>query len=388
MNILEEARAIKEDMIRNRRALHVIPEIGLKLPKTVAYVASELDKLGIRYEIKEDISCIFAWIGEKPEEEGRKCILLRADMDALAVLDQTGEPFAVCEGRMHACGHDLHTSSLLGAARLLKAHESELNATVKLLFQAGEETFNGFESAIKAGVLENPVPDVAYTSHVFAMYPMNQVIYNKAIMSAFYGFEITLTGIGGHGSAPELCVSPINAAVQVYLALQSLIAREAPASEEVALTIGQFTAGEAANIIPATATLKGTLRAFNEDIRQEMIKRINEIVPAVAAAYRCTCDIKVLGDCPAVVNDPDFMQYCLDTIRDAGISDDLKEDHVMVSEDFALAAARIPSCYVIVGACPADTARGLGQHNPAVRFNEDALVNAAASYAAIALNYR
>ncbi len=388
MNIREEAAGIIDYMVKIRRDLHQIPEIGLKLPKTVEYVAKELEKLGIEYEIKEDISCIFALIGQNnPGASEKKCILLRADMDALDIVEKSGESFACTDGRMHACGHDLHAAGLLGAAKILKAHEHELNCVVKLLFQSSEETFEGAKAAIEAGVLENPVPAAAYGAHVFAAGPLNAIGYGQVPMGAVYGFKITIHGVGGHGSTPENCIDPINAAVQVYLALQSLIARECPATEEAVLTIGQLSSGTAANIIPDTAVLQGTLRTFNPAIRQMLMTRIKEISQSVAAAYRCSMDIETLSDVPSVMCDPEFSEFCMNTIKEAGLADMTFDVHVMGSEDFAFIAEKVPSCFFCIGATPYDLKQGLGQHHPAIRFNEDVMINSAAAYAQIALKF-
>ena len=269
----QEAQRLQEQLVQWRRSLHQIPETGIRLPQTMAFIRQRLEEMNISYELHEEISCITATVGS-----GEKCFLLRSDVDALPVTEEAELPFRATNGCMHGCGHDMHGTILLGAAKLLKAHESELKGTVKLLFQSGEEVFLGAKSAIAAGVLENPKVDAAFAMHVIAMMPVGVLMTGKEAMSSVNGFKITLTGHGGHGSMPETAVDPINAAVQVYLALQSLIAREIGGSEEAVLTIGQFTAGEASNIIPERAVLQGTLRTFREDVRQRLLKRIREVV--------------------------------------------------------------------------------------------------------------
>ncbi len=388
--MIKEAATIKDYMVDVRRRLHSIPEIALNLPKTVELIDEELTKLGVTHEVKSDISCVFAKIGPEAGAGEAKlpCILLRADMDGLAIQEKSGEEFACTSGNMHACGHDLHAAALLGAAKLLMAHEAELKGTVKLLFQSAEETFEGANAAIKAGILENPKPDAAYGSHVFAMFPVGHVLYGQIPMGAVYGFKITVHGVGGHGSAPEMCVDPINAAVQIYLALQSIIAREVPATQEAVLTIGQLKAGEAANIIPAEAVLQGTLRTFNPELRAKIIERIHQVAKDVAAAYRCSAEIEVLSDVPSVICDAQFAEFCLDTLRDSGIASDVQDGlHVMGSEDFAQISSQVPSCFIIVGAEPEDKEHAVGQHHPAIRFNEEGLVIAAAAHAQIAMNW-
>lgn len=381
--LLQEAQEIKDELVAWRRALHQIPELGTHLPQTVSYVTAQLDAMGIPYTVLEDSSNVIATIGS-----GSKCFLLRSDMDALPVAEETGLPFASRNGCMHGCGHDMHAATLLGAARLLKKHEAELPGIVKLLFQSGEETFTGAAAAIKGGVLENPHVDAAFAMHVFAAVEKDTILYSVNPMAAVYGFKITLTGHGGHGSQPEHCIDPINAGVQVYLALQSLIARECPPSAEAALTIGQFDAGNAANVIPQRAVLQGTLRTFKSEITELMIRRINEIVPAVAAAYRTTAEIEVLSNIPSVVCDEALNEEFTASIHELDPSIRMDSSlHVMGSEDFAFISEAVPASYFIIGAGVEDPSKRLGQHNPKILFNEDALVTASAAYAKVAVDW-
>ena len=379
----QEAAALQEQLVQWRRSLHQIPETGIHLPCTMAFIRQQLEKMGISCHVYEDISCIEATIGQ-----GGKCFLLRSDVDALPVTEETDLSFRSSNGCMHGCGHDLHGTILLGAAKLLKAHESELKGTVKLLFQSGEEVFLGAKSAIAAGVLENPKVDAAFAMHVIAMMPVGVLMTGKEAMSSVNGFKITLTGHGGHGSMPEMAVDPINAAVQVYLALQSLIAREIGGSEEAVLTIGQFTAGEASNIIPERAVLQGTLRTFREDVRQRLLKRIREVVSGVALTYRCQAEYEELFSCSSVVTD-DGVTAAVE--KSAGkIAPQfhiLGGAHGMGSEDFAEITQQVPSAYYMMGAGPAEESRRLGQHNPKVEFNETVLGIGAGIYAQTAMDW-
>ena len=379
----QEASSLQEQLVTWRRALHQIPETGIRLPQTMQYIRQRLEEMGISYELHEDISCITATIGS-----GGKCFLLRSDVDALPVAEEADVPFRATNGCMHGCGHDMHGAILLGAARLLKDHESELKGTVKLLFQSGEEIFLGAKSAIAAGVLENPRVDAAFAMHVIAMMPMDLIFTGKQAMSAVDGFKITLIGHGGHGSMPEYTVDPINAAVQVYLALQSLIAREIGGSEEAVLTVGQFTAGEASNIIPERAVLQGTLRTFREDVRQRLVKRIREVVEGVAMTYRCRYEYEELFSCASVCTDDAVNAAVEKSIRKIvpGITIQ-KNAHGMGSEDFAEITQRVPSAYYTIGAGPEDESRRLGQHNPKIEFNEDILSVGAAIYAQAAMDW-
>lgn len=377
----QEAEKLQPQLVAWRRALHQIPEVGTTLPQTMHFIKGELDKLGISYHYYGEISCIEATLGQ-----GEKCFLLRSDVDALPVKEEAEEPFRSTNGNMHGCGHDLHGAILLGAAKLLKDHEKELPGRVKLLFQSGEEIFQGAKAAIEAGVLKDV--QGAFAMHVIAMMPVGIVMTGKEAMASVDGFKITLTGRGGHGSMPEAAIDPINAAVQVYLALQSLIAREIGGTEEAVLTIGQLTAGEVANVIPERAVLQGTLRTFKPELRQRLVKRIEEVSNGVAATYRCQCQVEKLSECASVVTDDEVTA----TVRKAigEVAPELRVvdgAHGMGSEDFAQITQKVPSAYYMMGAGPEDEKKRYGQHNPKIEFNEDVLCLGAAIYAQTALDW-
>lgn len=383
VNFLEEAKKFQDVLVKWRRELHQIPEVGICLPQTVKYVTEQLEEMDISYKVYEDISCVEAIIGT-----GSPCFLLRSDMDALQVVEEADISFKSENGCMHGCGHDLHAAILLGAAKMLKECEDELKGSVKLLFQSGEEIFKGAKGTVERGILENPQVDSAFAGHVIAAMPMGVVMTGKQVMSSVYGFKIVLTGKGGHGSMPEETIDPINAAVQVYLALQSLIAREVGGTEEAILTIGQLYGGDVANVIPERAVLQGTLRTFRKEVRERLIARIHEMVPAVASAYRCKTEIEVLSDCPSVITDYNLTSYVEEVICNM-----LPEYRVMGgmqgmgSEDFAEITDRVPGAYFMFGAGVPDNTKWVGQHNPKVLFNEDILPIGAAVYAQVAMNW-
>lgn len=382
-DLLKEAAALREQLVSWRRALHQIPEVGVELPQTMAYLKERLEEMGVAYRVYDEISCIVAQIGQ-----GERCFLLRSDVDGLPVTEETDLPFRSTNGCMHGCGHDLHGTILLGAARLLKAHEKELNGTVKLLFQSGEEVFQGAKAAADAGVLEDPAVMGAFAMHVIAMLPMGVIMTGKEAMASVDGFKITLTGRGGHGSMPEICIDPINAAVQVYLALQSLIAREIGGTQEAVLTIGQLAAGEVANVIPERAVLQGTLRTFRKDVRDHLVKRIREVADGVAATYRCACTYEVLSACPSVVTDDGVTASVEQSIRSLVPQFRImKGAHGMGSEDFAEITERVPAAYFMMGAGPEEENKRLGQHNPKIEFREDVLPIGAAIYARAAMDW-
>ena len=401
---LREVSNIKQDIIKWRHDIHQIAEVGMETFETAKYVSNELSKMNIEHHLIANNSAVVATVGK-----GDRCILLRGDYDALPMKEEVDVAFKATNGNMHSCGHDMHGASLLGACKILKAHENELNGVVKFIFQPGEEIFKGAKACIDDGLLENPKVDSAFALHVNSQVPMNVLSYGKTPMSSVYGFEIKLKGVGGHGSTPEMCVDPINTGVHIYLALQELVAREASPLDEVALTIGQFSAGTVANIIPNEAVLKGTLRTFNPAASEMMIKRINEVVKGVAMTYRTEVELHVLSECPSVICDDEMNQLVVEAVRELDlnvqdeigkltevgreafmnpskfyITDDMK---AMASEDFAFITQHVPSSYCLIGAAYTDGRTLYGQHHPLVEFNDDALENATAIYCAVAMKY-
>ena len=381
--LMREAAEMAEMLVRWRRSLHQIPEVGTELPMTMDYIRKQLEEMGVSFRYHEAVSCIEATIGS-----GGKCFLLRSDVDALPVAEETQLPFRSVNGCMHGCGHDLHGAILLGAAKLLKAHEAELKGTVKLLFQSGEEIFRGAKAAVEAGVLENPSVEAAFAMHVIAMLPVGLVMTGKKPMASVDGFKITLTGHGGHGSMPEACIDPINAAVQVYLGLQSLIAREIGGTEEAVLTVGQLAAGEVANVIPERAVLQGTLRTFSDSVRARLVARIQETADAIAKAYRCKCEYEALSACPGVVTDDTLTAAAEKSIRKVNPALHIMGGaHGMGSEDFAEITRHVPAAFYMLGAGPEQEEKRLGQHNPKIEFNESVLPLGAAIYAQTAMDW-
>lgn len=378
---LKKAKEKSAQLSEWRRNLHQIPELGLELPETTAYLEKELEQMGIQYRRLENGAGIVAEIGQ-----GERTFLLRSDMDGLPIREESGESFASSNGCMHACGHDMHAAILLGAADILREEEKNLKGKVRLLFQSGEETFEGAKEAVRQNVLEGV--DGAFAMHVASTVPVGWMIYGEHPMSSSTIFTITLNGIGGHGSMPEACVDPIFAGVQVYQAFQELIARECAAADEVVLTFGSFQAGTAANVIPQQAVLQGTLRTFREETRNYIVRRMEEILNGIDAVCRVSHQFEITGDSRDVVCDRELMEQCVESIR--SLSDDLVLKplfHVMGSEDFACISHQVPSCYIGIGAAADRLENCVGQHNPKVRFHEDCLAVGAAAYAQIAVDF-
>ena len=380
--IMNQAKAIKEDLITFRRTLHSNPEVGESLPKTKSYVIQKLKEFG--YDPKEICeSGIVATIeGSKPG----KTFLLRADMDALPVKEATECDFKSNNGCMHACGHDMHTAMLLGAAKLLKQNQDKINGTVKLVFQPDEEGFTGAKKMIEAGVLKNPDVDAAMAMHVHSGTPSNVVLCGLGTSIAGCNrFRIVVKGTGAHGAMPELGVDPINIAAHIYLSLQEITSREISATKPVVITIGKFSGGEAPNIIPEEVVMEGTIRSLDKETGEFIFKRMNEIVVSTAKMFRGEAELIELSSVPPLTNNTDLAKevtfYLKDLLGEKSVV--LFESGGMGSEDFASYSYEVPSVYLMLGAGTKqeNCLYGEAMHNPKVVFNEDILVTGAAMHA-------
>ena len=369
MNMYNEALAMKDPLTADRRHFHQNPELGLELPKTAAYVEEKLREMG--YEPQRMGSGVVAVAGKKTG----KCFLIRGDMDALPVTEMTDLEFKSENGCMHACGHDCHTANMLGAARLLKAHEDELEGQVKLMFQPAEETFEGSRNMIEHGILENPKVDAALAFHVAAgKVPAGLVMYNDSgvMMSSVDGFQITIHGKGAHGASPHTAIDPINVGAHIYLALQELIARESNPSHACVLTIGQFAAGSAPNIIPEVAVLQGTIRTNDKGARELLVRRMKQVAEGEAAVFGASVEIEMLSEVCPLICDPALTDEMVGYIRELpvpGLSL-YPGASANASEDFALIAERVPSVFMYLGSGYLDERGNYGAHNPKVVFDE------------------
>ena len=381
-NILEQAKSIKDTIIEYRRTIHANPEVGAELPKTKAYVMDKLREFG--YEPQEICeSGIVATIeGSKPG----KTFLLRADMDALPMQENTSCDFKSNNGSMHACGHDMHTAMLLGAAKLLRDNQDQIEGTVKLVFQPDEEGFTGAKKMIKAGVLENPKVDAAMAMHVHSGSPSNLVLCGLGTsIAGCIRFRINVKGTGCHGAMPETGVDPINIASHIYLSLQELISREVSATEAAVLTIGKFAGGDAPNIIPGEVVMEGTIRSLNKEIGEFIFDRMNDIVTSTAKMFRGEAELIELSSVPPLANDKELANevvgYMKDIVGDKSVV--VFEGGGMGSEDFASYSYEVPSLYIMLGAGSKQENELYGEpmHNEKVVFNEDILPTGAAIHA-------
>lgn len=383
--ILNHAKELNDTIINHRRTLHKHPEIGMDLPVTAEYVFNQLKEMGYQPQMCGP-SGVTATVGT-----GGKTILLRADMDALPMEEKSGLEFSSeIPERAHTCGHDTHAAMLLGAAQILKDYESELKGTVKLMFQPGEEIFAGAKSMIANGVLENPKVDAALGMHIFPMFPLGTVGYcSKEMMASVDGFKITIHGVGSHGAQSFVGVDPINIGAHIHTALQEIISREIDSAEQALLTIGQFTAGNAANIIPDTAVMMGTIRTFNNEVRTFIVERMKAICKSVAETFRGTAEVEMLFEVSPLNVDEAVKNDMVSYVKDLD-SDFLKlteVERLQGSEDFAAIAEKVPSAFFVLGADYPGEDTVTANHNPAVLFNEKALPYGAAIHANCAMKW-
>ena len=388
MEFMETARQLREELIEIRRTIHRCPEVGPSLPETKAFVAEKLREYG--YEPKEICESGIGAVleGSKPG----KTILLRADMDALAIEEEAPVSFASENHKMHACGHDMHTAMLLGAAKLLQEHRQEIAGTVKLVFQPDEEGFTGAKSMLKAGVLENPHVDAGLALHVNSGTPSGMVLCGLGTcMAGCTLFRIRVKGTGCHGAMPETGVDPINIAAHIYLSLQEIIAREVAPTKPAALTIGKFEGGKAPNIIPEEVILEGTIRTLDVDLAGQIFSRIETISRQTAELFRGEAAVTELASAPPLLNNKEMMREIAGYVGEICNPKQvvLFEQGGMGSEDFASYTYEIPCSYLLLGAGTAQENELFGKpmHNDHVVFNEDILTTGSAIYAYSAISW-
>ena len=379
---MEQAIAIKDDIVEYRRVIHSNPEVGAELPKTKAYVMDKLREFGYEPEEICESGIVATIEGSKPG----KTFLLRADMDALPMAEATDCDFKATNGAMHSCGHDMHTAMLLGAAKLLKQNQDEIEGTVKLVFQPDEEGFTGAKKMIEAGVLQNPKVDAAMAMHVNSGTPSNLVVCGLGTsIGGCNRFRIVVKGTGCHGALPETGVDPINIAAHIFLAIQEITSREIPATKPAVITIGKFAGGDAPNIIPNEVVMEGTIRTLEKELGEQIFSRMNDIVTSTAKMFRGEAELIELSSVPPLANNKELANevtgYMKDIVGEQGIF--LFEGGGMGSEDFASYSYEVPSLYVILGAGAKNEnpLYGVPMHNEKVVFNEDVLPTGAAMHA-------
>ena len=393
-DLLQEAKQLQPELLQCRRTIHRHPETGFDLQETKVLVKRHLTEMG--YTPQECGKCgLVALAGGK--KKGRT-ILIRADMDALPIEEEAEVAYrSETPGRMHGCGHDMHTAMLLGAARLLKAHEDELAGTVQLMFQPAEELFQGADDMIGAGVLENPHVDAAVMIHVVPGLPLPSGIVlvpgAGTGMASCQQYRIVVKGKGGHGAMPHVSVDPITAAAHIHLALQEISSRELGPDEFGVFTTGMFRAGDASNIIPDTAEMRGTIRTADLAVNEKIKTRIREIAQGVGGAMRTEVTVDFFDFCPPMLADGALSECGL------GYMKELLGDGAMSmaalggpkvgggSEDFAFVSCKVPTVGMFLSAGSPKEGYAYSQHHPKVTFDDSILYRGSAAYAYFAARW-
>ena len=392
MDLLADARALADDLADLRHRLHEQPELGLALPRTQSTVLGALAGLDLEITTGTTSTSVVAVLrgGGGPDAP---VVLLRGDMDALPVSEEVDVPFrSQVDGRMHACGHDLHTAMLVGAARVLAARRSALAGDVVLMFQPGEEGYDGAGHMIAEGVLDaaGRRADAAFALHVMSnLTPRGSVVGRGGpIMAASDGLFVTVRGRGGHGSSPHVAADPVPAACEMVLALNTRMTRVVDAFAPAVLTVGTFHAGTQRNIIPATATFEATIRTFDPAVREVVRQMCEEVCRGVAAAHGVAVDVRYSGEYPVTVNDvaeADFALGVADEVLGRGTAVRLPNP-IAGSEDFSRVLAQVPGAMLFLGALPPgrDVATAPSNHSPFAAFDDSVLPLGAGFYASLA----
>ena len=387
--LLDPAGDLLPDVVELRRTLHRHPELGLDLPRTQAAVLESLDGLGLQVRTGSALSSVVADLeGGSPGPT----ILLRGDMDALPMPEDTGLDFASgVDNTMHACGHDAHTAMLVGAARLLAARRDTLAGRVRFMFQPGEEGDGGAVHMIDEGVLDGV--DAAFAIHVAPNLWSGSVAYRPGpVMASADVIRITVTGRGGHASTPHWATDPVPVACETVLALQSMITRTVDAFDPAVLTVSMLRAGTTDNVIPESAQLTGTLRAVSEKTRTEVWERISTVADGIAAAHGCTAEVHIKQGYGVTVNDAGFAAFAAEVAGDTLGRDKVIKmpSPVMGAEDFSYVLRKVPGAMVFLGVCPPEHPNPLvapACHSNRMILHEDAMAAGVALHASVAATY-
>jgi len=387
-DIRAEAQRMLDETIQLRRRIHRHPELGLTLPHTQATVLEALDGFGLEVRTGQRTTSVVARLrGARPGPT----ILLRGDMDALPMPEDTGLPFASeVPGAMHACGHDGHTAMLVGAARLLARRRDALAGSVLFMFQPGEEGYHGARVMIEEGLLDGEdAPTGAFAMHVTHRRPAG-VISAKGgpTAAAADTIQMIVRGQGGHASAPHDCLDPIPVACEIVQALQTMVTRRVHVFDPAVVTIAKIEAGTTRNVIPETATLLGTVRTVSESTRETVLAGVRRVAQGVAAAHGAEVDVEITRGYPPTVNDERFARFVLDTAREMLGPDGAQQasNPMMGAEDFSYVLQRVPGAMANLGTRP-DGGPAYPNHSNRMLLNESALATGVAMHAAVALRF-
>ena len=395
MTVLDDAQAMRDDLVQLRRQLHQHPEIGLDLPWTQETVLAALDGLPLEISTGDGLSSVTAVLrGGGASGGSGRAVLLRGDMDALPVQERTGLDYSATGDAMHACGHDLHTTMMVGAARLLAARRDQLSGDVVLMFQPGEEGYDGARHMVEQGVLDatGATVEAALALHVTSAFLPPGVFATRGgpVMSAADVLTVTVRGAGGHGSAPHRAKDPIPAACEMVTALQTMATRRFDVFDPVVVTIGAFHAGTVHNVIPDTAYFEATLRSFSAEAHTSLLEETVRICKGIAAAHGLDVDAVATELYPVTVNSAEEVNGFASVVNEVHGDGKFIElpNPVTGSEDFSRVLDRVPGTMAFLGACPADRDLMTApyNHSPEAAFDDAVLPDGAAVYAEWALH--
>jgi hippurate hydrolase len=392
--LIEDARNLLPATIELRRSIHTEPEIGLDLPRTASKVVQALE--GLPLELRQGRRTTSVTADLRGAAPG-KTIVLRADMDALPLQEDTDVAFkSRVAGQMHACGHDAHTAMLVGAGRLLAARQSEIAGTVRLMFQPGEEGYAGARVMLEEGLLQAPPggapPTAAFALHATPRWATGTVSTRPGpVLASTDEFRIVVRGRGGHASAPHLAADPVPVACEIVTALQTFVTRSVSIFDPGVVTVGKIEAGTARNIIPEVATAVGTVRTLSSGTRNHILEGIGRLARGIAEGHGLVAEVAIERGYPVTVNDADFARFVLDVGREV-----LDREHVfeqatpqMAAEDFSYVLEQVPGAMASLGTRPPEFAEGEAPNAHSNRYllHEQAMVAGIAMYAGVALAY-
>ncbi len=390
MSFLDDSRAMQGELVALRRSLHRKPEVGLTLPYTQQTVLAQLDDLPLEIEVGQSLSSVVAVL--RGPDPGGPTVLLRGDMDALPVQEQSGLDFAATDGTMHACGHDLHTTMLVGAAQLLSAHRESLAGDVVFMFQPGEEGDDGAGHMIAEGVMQasGRTPDAAFALHVMSSFVPYGVVATRPgpLMAASDVLSVTVRGSGGHGSMPHRAKDPVVVAAEIVTALQTTVTRSFNVFDPVVVTVGEFHAGTRNNIIPAQADFEATVRSFSPEANEKVAEVAVRLCEGLARAHGLDADVRWQRQYPVTMNNAAQAAFVADTVGELfGPQRSMTlPDPITGAEDFSRVLQQVPGAMAFLGACPpgADPVTSPFNHSPLAVFDESVLSDGTALLASLA----
>jgi hippurate hydrolase len=387
-SLLSAGEAALGPAVELRRRIHAHPEVGLELPGTQAIILQALDGLGLEVSTGQAVTSVVAVLqGDRPGPT----TLLRADMDALPMPENTGLPFASqVDGAMHACGHDAHVAMLVGAAHVLAERRAELPGRVVFMFQPGEEGHGGAEAMLAEGLLERYGPmDRAFAIHISPTQASGSMFTRVgAIMASADQFQVTVTGRGGHASAPHDAVDPIPVACEIVTSLQVMVTRRVPIFDPAVVTVSRVTAGTTSNVIPETAVLEGTVRALSETTRALVLERLAQVVEHIALAHLCTAELTSTPvRFPVLENDAEAARRVI-AVASAVLGPERAVEMaspIMGAEDWSYVLRRVPGAMAFLGASPPGVEHPAPNHSNRMLIDEGAMAAGIAMHAAMAL---